>query len=140
VAGKTGTTDDVKDIWFSGFTPDTATVIWMGNDSNTKLYGVFSSNCAQLWATFSKQYYKVKDIPPRYFNLPDKVKGKDTSKADNKQDDGLVKTSYYKKPNKSSYKKKKTEYKSYTDKKTTDNKKNTIIDNETEDYEIEQEY
>ena len=71
VAGKTGTTDDVKDIWFSGFTPDTATVIWMGNDQNQKLKGVFSSNCAELWHAFSEEYYKIKKIPPQYFNNPD---------------------------------------------------------------------
>lgn len=67
VAGKTGTTDNVRDIWFTGFTPDTVTTIWMGNDENQKLHGVFSSNCAQLWKIFSEKYYKVKDISPRYF-------------------------------------------------------------------------
>ncbi|EKE04366.1 MAG: hypothetical protein ACD_20C00085G0023 [uncultured bacterium] len=71
VAGKTGTTDDVRDIWFSGYTPDTATVIWMGNDQNTPLHGVFSSNCAQLWGAFSQEYYNVKKIPPRYFTKPE---------------------------------------------------------------------
>ncbi|MFH0702582.1 MAG: transglycosylase domain-containing protein [bacterium] len=72
VAGKTGTTDDVRDIWFTGFTPDTVTTIWMGNDQNTELKGVFSSNCAQLWGMFSKEYYKAKNIPPQYFIQPDK--------------------------------------------------------------------
>lgn len=67
VAGKTGTTDSVKDIWFNGFTPDTATTIWMGNDENTKLSGVFSSNCAILWNKFSTEYYKIKKIPPEAF-------------------------------------------------------------------------
>lgn len=73
VAGKTGTTDDVRDIWFSGFTPDTVTIIWMGNDANTELHGVFSSNCAELWGIFSKEYYKIKDIPPRSFVQPGKL-------------------------------------------------------------------
>ncbi|OGH97366.1 MAG: hypothetical protein A2104_10575 [Candidatus Melainabacteria bacterium GWF2_32_7] len=81
VAGKTGTTDDVRDIWFSGFTPDTATVIWMGNDQNTPLNGVFSSNCAQLWGIFSTEYYKIKDISPRYFRKPVKT---DVLKQDKK--------------------------------------------------------
>jgi penicillin-binding protein 1A len=29
-AGKTGTTDNFKDAWFAGYTPDTATVVWVG--------------------------------------------------------------------------------------------------------------
>lgn len=71
VAGKTGTTDSVKDIWFNGFTPDTATTIWMGNDENQALGGVFSSNCAVLWNKFSTEYYKKKNIPPENFPLPE---------------------------------------------------------------------
>ena len=71
VAGKTGTTDSVKDIWFNGYTPDTATVIWMGNDKNQALGGVFSSNCAILWNKFSTEYYKVRNIPAETFPIPD---------------------------------------------------------------------
>jgi penicillin-binding protein 1A len=32
LAGKTGTTDDQKDAWFCGFTPDLVTVVWVGFD------------------------------------------------------------------------------------------------------------
>lgn len=39
-AGKTGTTDDYKDAWFVGYTPDIVTVVWVGNDDNTKLNGM----------------------------------------------------------------------------------------------------
>ena len=36
VAGKTGTTSDVKDLWFCGYTPDMAVSVWCGkNDSTT---------------------------------------------------------------------------------------------------------
>lgn len=35
-AGKTGTTDDYKDAWFIGYTPDVVTGVWVGNDDNTK--------------------------------------------------------------------------------------------------------
>jgi 1A family penicillin-binding protein len=69
VAGKTGTTDNVRDIWFNGFTPDTATIIWMGNDRNLPLKGVFSSNCATLWSKFTTEYYKVSKIPPQKFPI-----------------------------------------------------------------------
>ncbi len=36
-AGKTGTTDDCKDAYFIGYTPDVATGIWVGNDDNSKM-------------------------------------------------------------------------------------------------------
>lgn len=35
-AGKSGTTDDSKDAWFIGYTPDIVTGVWVGNDDNTK--------------------------------------------------------------------------------------------------------
>ncbi len=81
VAGKTGTTDDIRDVWFSGFTPDTATTIWMGNDENTSLNGVFSSNCAILWRNFSKEYYSQKNIMAESFPEPEKDEKKEKEKA-----------------------------------------------------------
>lgn len=36
-AGKTGTTDDYKDAWFIGYTPDITTGVWVGNDDNSKM-------------------------------------------------------------------------------------------------------
>jgi penicillin-binding protein 1B len=34
VAGKTGTTDDLRDAWFAGFTGDRLAVVWVGYDDN----------------------------------------------------------------------------------------------------------
>lgn len=90
VAGKTGTTDEVKDIWFTGFTPDVVTSIWMGNDQNLPLHGVFSSNCAELWGIFSKEYYKLKGTAPRSFTPYKKVeliKSKNADLNKNKKKD-----------------------------------------------------
>jgi penicillin-binding protein 1A len=36
-AGKTGTTNDYKDAWFVGFTPDLVTGVWVGYDDNRSL-------------------------------------------------------------------------------------------------------
>ena len=33
IAGKTGTTQDFTDAWFSGFTPDLVTTVWVGFDN-----------------------------------------------------------------------------------------------------------
>jgi penicillin-binding protein 1A len=37
VAGKTGTTDDFKDNWFVGFTPDIVVAVWIGFDEPRSL-------------------------------------------------------------------------------------------------------
>lgn len=37
IAGKTGTTNDYRDAWFCGFTPNVQAVVWFGNDNNQPL-------------------------------------------------------------------------------------------------------
>jgi penicillin-binding protein 1A len=37
IAGKTGTTQDFADAWFSGFTPDLVTAVWVGFDNPASL-------------------------------------------------------------------------------------------------------
>lgn len=39
ISGKTGTTNDVKDTWFSGFTPDVVTTSWVGFDDADSVLG-----------------------------------------------------------------------------------------------------
>ena len=43
-AGKTGTTDRSCDAWFIGFTPKVACGVWVGNDENRPMGGVFGGN------------------------------------------------------------------------------------------------
>ena len=40
-AGKTGTTSDYHDAWFVGYTPDLVASVWIGNDDNTSLGGIY---------------------------------------------------------------------------------------------------
>ena len=41
LAGKTGTTDDSKDAWFVGYTPDLAAAVWVGDDFGSQtLHGM----------------------------------------------------------------------------------------------------
>jgi penicillin-binding protein 1A len=39
ITGKTGTTNDERDIWFVGATPGLTAVVWIGNDDNTRCRG-----------------------------------------------------------------------------------------------------
>lgn len=49
-AAKTGTTDDNKDASFYGYTPDIVTGIWVGNDDNSKMYGIYGGTIpAAIW-------------------------------------------------------------------------------------------
>ncbi len=52
-AGKTGTTQDNRDAWFAGYTPELTTVVWMGNDDGTPMKGVTGGSYpARLWRRF----------------------------------------------------------------------------------------
>ncbi|WP_269713917.1 transglycosylase domain-containing protein [Caulobacter sp. NIBR2454] len=49
-AGKTGTSQDYRDAWFVGFTPDFTAGVWMGDDRNRPLDGVTGGDVpALLW-------------------------------------------------------------------------------------------
>ena len=54
-AGKTGTTSDSKDAWFSGFTPKTLTLVWVGYDDNTSHQLTGASAALPIWSIFMKK-------------------------------------------------------------------------------------
>jgi 1A family penicillin-binding protein len=58
-AGKTGTTNDNKDLWFIGYIPSRQilTGIWLGNDKPSATSGS-SGQAAQLWSTYMRQVVK----------------------------------------------------------------------------------
>ncbi len=49
-AGKTGTSQDNRDAWFVGFTDNLAAAVWLGNDDNSPMKGVYGSGLpATIW-------------------------------------------------------------------------------------------
>jgi penicillin-binding protein 1B len=51
-AGKSGTTNDLRDAWFVGFTPELLTVVWVGLDDNNPL-GLSGTQAAlPIWTAF----------------------------------------------------------------------------------------
>jgi len=53
-AGKTGTTNDLRDAWFAGYTPDLLCVVWVGFDDNTPI-GLSGARAAlPIWVDFMK--------------------------------------------------------------------------------------
>ena len=52
-AGKTGTSQDWRDAWFVGYTPDLVVGIWSGNDNNKPMNKVAGGHFpARLWGRF----------------------------------------------------------------------------------------
>jgi penicillin-binding protein 1B len=49
-AGKTGTTNEFKDGWFVGYTPEVMALIWVGFDDGTSLQAPASALTLPLWA------------------------------------------------------------------------------------------
>jgi penicillin-binding protein 1B len=49
VAGKTGTTDDLRDSWFAGFTGDRLGVIWLGRDDNQATGLTGANGALHVW-------------------------------------------------------------------------------------------
>ncbi len=68
-AGKTGTTNDLRDAWFVGFTPELLTVVWVGLDDNLPL-GLSGTQAAlPIWTTFMMRALAGRPSLP--FNAPD---------------------------------------------------------------------
>jgi len=71
VAGKTGTTNDTRDAWFVGFTPQLVTGAWVGFDDNRSMgpreYG--GRVAGPIWLQYMKQV--LGDQKPHEFEPPD---------------------------------------------------------------------
>lgn len=74
LAGKTGTTNDSKDAWFIGFTPDLVVGVYTGFDEPKSL-GKKETGASAALPVF-KQFMEeaMKDIPPTPFRVPEGVR------------------------------------------------------------------
>ncbi|PLY03522.1 MAG: penicillin-binding protein [Desulfuromonas sp.] len=72
-AGKTGTTNDLKDAWYIGFIPQLACVSWVGYDQERPLgkSETGSRAAAPAWVAFMQE--AVKQYPVENFRVPDTI-------------------------------------------------------------------
>ena len=76
-AGKTGTTNDFRDAWFTGFTPTLSTSVWVGYDDATSMQNkrgiriTGSQGGIPIWVNFMKE--AMKDDPVKDFPVPDNI-------------------------------------------------------------------
>jgi len=75
-AGKTGTTNDYKDAWFVGYTPDLVASVWVGHADKlvpmTNVHGIRVAGGtfpAQIWAKFMSK--ALENTPPSEFAVPE---------------------------------------------------------------------
>ncbi len=68
-AGKTGTTNEAKDAWFVGFTPELLTAVWVGFDADRTLGAYTGGKAATpIWTNFMQK--ALKGRPRREFQPP----------------------------------------------------------------------
>lgn len=68
-AGKTGTTQDYRDAWFAGFTPELTAAVFIGYDDPNKSVGATGGAiAAPIWARFVAQ--ALKNRPVQDFQAP----------------------------------------------------------------------
>lgn len=79
VAGKTGTSDKARDLWFIGYIPQMVTGVWLGNDDNKPTWGA-SSTAARLWGNLMKQI--TASMPVETFPKPNLSGRKGSIKAE----------------------------------------------------------
>jgi penicillin-binding protein 1A len=73
VAGKTGTTNDMKDAWFVGYVPQLVAGVWVGYDQEKSLGagGSGGQAAAPIWTEFMRR--AVAGIPVQSFSPPSNV-------------------------------------------------------------------
>ncbi|HEX9161760.1 MAG TPA: PBP1A family penicillin-binding protein [Thermoanaerobaculia bacterium] len=70
-AGKTGTTNDKKDAWFIGFTPQTLALTWVGFDDNTPVGMAGGEAAVPMWTRY--MIAETASQPNADFGVPDGI-------------------------------------------------------------------
>jgi penicillin-binding protein 1A len=76
VAGKTGTSERNRDLWFIGYIPQLVVGVWLGNDDSSPTWGA-SSSAAYTWGQFVSQL--VDEIPVEEFPPLPRLAGREGS-------------------------------------------------------------
>jgi penicillin-binding protein 1B len=63
VAGKTGTTNDYRDAWFVGYTPDMVTTVWVGYDHGAPLRLSSAEAAIPIWGSYMAAVQHLHDEP-----------------------------------------------------------------------------
>ncbi len=74
VAGKTGTTNEQRDAWFIGYTPNLTVGVWVGFDDQNQTMGKMGTGgrvAAPIWLDFMKP--AVDGTPVRDFEIPENI-------------------------------------------------------------------
>jgi penicillin-binding protein 1B len=69
IAGKTGTTDNLRDSWFAGFTGDRLGVVWIGRDDNQSTGLTGSNGALRIWGDLFAGFNSSDQLPVAVDNI-----------------------------------------------------------------------
>jgi len=69
IAGKTGTTNDLRDSWFAGYTGDRLSVVWVGRDDNQPINMTGASGAMTVWGDMMASLDPEPLMPPAPDNI-----------------------------------------------------------------------
>ena len=69
IAGKTGTTDNLRDSWFAGFTGNRLGVVWIGRDDNQSTGLTGSSGALRVWGDLFAGFNAPDQVPVAVENI-----------------------------------------------------------------------
>jgi len=70
-AGKTGSTDNLRDAWFVGYTPNLVVGVWVGLDDGSAVGFTGAQAALPIWATVMSA--AVRRVPPNPFTAPEGI-------------------------------------------------------------------
>lgn len=91
VAGKTGTTNDNSDAWFTGFTPELVCSVWVGFDDQRVNFDAIGNNgqggraAGPIFGKIMQNIYKDESLPYKKYKFDYELKKQDTLDVDGVQ-------------------------------------------------------